>query len=514
MTHLWPHTLALLLPQWLLQRHDRQWHRLGILSHLQELCDGKATLPSSSLLLAVLKAWREGRPEALEHFLASPAPRELGLSATLEEDLRRGLSWLREEPRALCRALLGAEDGGPRVMALCRVWRAALEASPSQAASHLEALEESGAGDWHRLGQRLLQEMERGSHGTMACGAAEKRRGGAPEEESLRRRELCQLSCHRYGRMVGASPAFLEMERRLRLAARDPLPLLLTGETGTGKELAVEYLHRLAFPQGAPLVAVNCGGLGENVAEAELFGSVRGAFTGAVEREGLVAQSDGGTLFLDEFASLPPTVQARLLRFLESGVYRRMGETRERQVRCRVVAATCEVQRLRQDLRQDLLHRVAGRVLHVPSLSRRGEDIPLLVKAFLLDYGEWNPASHPLLAPVTLRRLQGAAWPGNIRQLRHAVLRLASLRGEELEEELLLVLQEGAVPRESSPGDEEKTLLDGGTLREALARFEQRCIQQALRTQRQDRRKAALQLGISLPKLYSRLREAEGNARA
>ena len=115
---------------------------------------------------------------------------------------------------------------------------------------------------------------------------------------------------------------------------------------------------------------------------------------------------------------------------------------------------------------------------------------------------------------MTLRRLQGAAWPGNIRQLRHAVLRLASLRGEELEEELLLVLQEGAVPRESSPGDEEKTLLDGGTLREALARFEQRCIQQALRTQRQDRRKAALQLGISLPKLYSRLREAEGNARA
>ncbi len=138
----------------------------------------------------------------------------------------------------------------------------------------------------------------------------------------------------------------------------------------------------------------------------------------------------------------------------------------------------------------------------------------MLVKAFLLDYGEWNPAAHPLMGPLHLLRLKEAHWPGNIRQLRHAVLRLASLRGEELEEELGLVLLETLSSEQEDAGQNTREeLLGEGTLREAVAGFEQRCIQQALRAQRQDRRKAALQLGISLPKLYSRLREARQVAR-
>jgi len=510
----WPATLALLLPLWLLQRHEREWHRLGLLTRLQELCQGRRDAQGGAepLVLSVLAAWQEGRPEALEPFLATGEMEAQGLSPALQEDLHRALDWRGQDAHHLCHALMmeGARHHPP-LFALCRLWVALDQGKAREVHGPLQELLALNDGPLRRLAQTLERELPRILPPGSAPGVAEARCSGAQpngatvQGETQRQREICRLACHRYGRMVGSAPAFLGMERRLRQAAQDRLPVLLTGETGTGKELAVEYLHRLAFPAGRPLVAVNCGGLSESLAEAELFGSTRGAFTGAVEREGLVAQAESGTLFLDEFAALPPSVQARLLRFLESGVYRRVGEARERQVQVRVVAATCEVRRLREGLRQDLLHRVAGRVLEMPSLDARREDIPLLVKAFLLDHGVWDPGAHPLSSPMAQQHLQQAAWPGNIRQLRHTVLRLADMRGAELEQELLAL--EGA-PVHAQSAARESPLLEGGSLKEALARFERRCIREALDAHGQDRRRAALQLGISMPTLYSRLREA------
>lgn len=508
---LWPATLALLLPRWLLVRHERVWHRLGLLAELRALLEA-AGLPESggdSLLVLVLKAWREGRHGALQHYLASGDADELELPPTLREDLRQATHWPGQEAREICHCLLEQGAGDDSLLGpLCRVWDPSGSQAHHQLRLDLQALMGKG-GAVAALAESLVQALERGQVGAGSRVAEHHAGAGGASQlarrERQRQREICQLACHQYGRMVGASPAFLELERRLRQAAGDRLPVLLTGETGTGKELAVDYLHRMGFPSGSPLVAVNCGALSENLAEAELFGSTKGAFTGAVERDGLVAQAEGGLLFLDEFASLPPTVQARLLRFLESGVYRRMGEWRERQVRVRVVAATCEVERLQRDVRQDLLHRVAGRILEVPALAERREDIPLLVKAFLLEEGQDELALNPLLSTRHLAVLGRASWPGNIRQLRHTVLRLCKVPAKELEQELKLIDKQDHSPNVKQPQD---WVLGGVSLKQALAHFEEQCIHQTLEACGQDRRVAARRLGISVPTLYSRLREA------
>lgn len=507
---------APLLLDRLLCRHAAAILRLGLLPALRALAEGR-DLPGGGegewLLPHVLAALCEGRRGPLEDYLDGLAQGVDGLPEVLAEDLERWRSWARLPLAAALTRMLqepaaGAEEAAARTLA--RGW---LRLASGRAAEARAALGEAGrlAGTRRRLSElaRRLEEAATAadpspppSRGRVAEGSPPPATADAAER--LRLREGCFLACHRHGRMVGSCPPFRDLLRHLRRAASDRLPVLLVGETGTGKELAVEYLHGLAFPAGQPLVAVNCGGLSETLAEAELFGAARGAFTGAVEREGLVAQAEGGTLFLDEFGALPASVQARLLRFLESGVYRRVGEARERRVQARVVAATCEGHRLEAGVRQDLLHRVAGRVIEVPSLDRRREDLPLLVRAFLHEAGVADPRRHPLCRPQAQELLARARWPGNIRQLRHAILRLAAAEEEELAVELAALAP--AAPAPAGAGEPPADL----PLREAVARFEWARIQAALAESGQDRRRAALRLGISLPTLYARLKGAAG----
>ena len=227
---------------------------------------------------------------------------------------------------------------------------------------------------------------------------------------------------------VGTAPAVLRALDAAARLARTEQPLLLTGETGTGKDLVARIVHGASRRSGGPFRAVNCAALPAGLLEAELFGAARGAYTGAdADRAGLLEAAHGGTLFLDEVGDMPATLQAALLRVLEDGVTRRLGESEDRRADFRLVAAThldldalVAGGRFRADLRYRL-----GRAVRLPPLRERREDVPLLARAFLEEAAEGR-------APAILDA-EAEAWlrvhpfPGNVRELRFRVLAAAAL---------------------------------------------------------------------------------------
>jgi two-component system, NtrC family, response regulator GlrR len=235
-----------------------------------------------------------------------------------------------------------------------------------------------------------------------------------------------------FGRAVGQSAAMQRLFGVLERSARSAFPVLLLGETGTGKELLAEAIH-LASPRGGgPFVIVDCGAVVPALMESELFGHARGAFTGAIAgREGQLAAAHGGTVFLDEIGELPLELQPKLLRVLESGTVRRVGDNAAREVDVRVVAAThrdlkAEVAAGR--FRADLYYRLAVVTVHVPALRERPEDIPVLARHFFLRSGQ---PDFPLTDEL-VRRLVGHDWPGNVRELRNFVHRVLAVGDVEL----------------------------------------------------------------------------------
>ena len=223
-------------------------------------------------------------------------------------------------------------------------------------------------------------------------------------------------------RMVGKAPAFLAMLEQLDIAARANVPTLLLGETGTGKELAAKFIHQHSQRASGPFLTVDCTVLNEALAENELFGHERGAFTGSVgEKKGLVELAEGGTLFLDEMGELPVPIQAKLLRVLESGEYRRVGGHEPRRVDLRVICATnrhlWEAVQARH-FREDLYFRIACLTVHLPSLRERRQDIPALT-SHLLDLQYRETGRRYRLTEAALRFLAQQHYPGNIRELRN-----------------------------------------------------------------------------------------------
>lgn len=223
--------------------------------------------------------------------------------------------------------------------------------------------------------------------------------------------------------IVGRSRSLRRALDLARRVAPSRLPILLVGETGTGKELFAQAIHQWSGRSGA-LVDVNCGALPRDLLDRELFGHRRGSFTGAIsDGQGLVSAADRGTLFLDELTSFPIGGQTRLLRFLENGQVRRVGETRSRKVNVRVVSAAqtqLEDMRATGEFRGDLLHRLSGMVIILPPLREREDDVSLLGRAFA---GRWGAD----LAPGCEEVLRGYPWPGNVRELRAAIERAAVL---------------------------------------------------------------------------------------
>lgn len=327
----------------------------------------------------------------------------------------------------------------------------------------------------------------------------------AIETDVARRLEFCG--------MVGRSPAMQELFGLVRRLAPHVRVALVTGETGTGKELIARALHTLGPRRTRRFVTINCSAVVETLFESELFGHVRGAFTGATEtKPGLFEVADGGTLFLDEIGELPLAVQAKLLRVLESGEVNRVGSLEGRSVNVNVIAATNRD--LRADVaagrfRSDLYYRLNVVELRLPALRDRREDIPYLTAAFVRGCAERLGKPIVGITAAAERLLVGARWDGNIRELRNAIERACILTDTEFVTDRELAL---AIPPlgHTSPGAEHRA---PGSLPETPARkdferltnVEREHIQRALERTGGNKKAAAQMLGLSRRALYRRL---------
>jgi len=301
----------------------------------------------------------------------------------------------------------------------------------------------------------------------------------------------------RFPEIVGRSPGVRELFEQMAKAAASSLAIHVFGETGTGKEKVAHALHRHSAVAGGPFVAVNASSLGDELFEAEMFGHTRGAFTGAiVERRGHVAEADGGTLFLDEITDLSPKGQARLLRFLQSGEYRRLGETQTRRAQVRLISAANVplAERVKRGLfRDDLLYRITGMTLTLPPLRERGDDVVLLARHFLKSAAERERQPCPELPAEIVEALRRYAWPGNIRELENVIHRL-------------LVMASGGPLRPDQLAIHTEPGLARPALRAGRAGFEADMIARTLRQHAGNRTRSAASLGISRQALLAKLR--------
>ncbi|MCY2961725.1 MAG: sigma 54-interacting transcriptional regulator [Planctomycetota bacterium] len=301
--------------------------------------------------------------------------------------------------------------------------------------------------------------------------------------------------------LVGRSPAIRRVHDRIARAAQaTTLPVLVSGDSGTGKELAARALHATGPRAAGPFVVENCAALPASLVEAELFGAVRGAFTGAEnERPGLFERADGGTLFLDEIGELPIELQAKLLRVLETGEVRRLGEARVRSVDFRLIAATnrdLEAEVRGGRFRADLFYRLDGLRIEMPSLAERVEDVPLLVDHFLrLEAARGRPARHASAEVVAA--LSRRSWPGNVRELRNEIARLLVMCAGDLEDPTLI--------RPASDTRAEPSERPTHVPLVTLAELERMAIERALEAAGGDKGRAAEMLGISRAKVYQRI---------
>jgi transcriptional regulator with PAS, ATPase and Fis domain len=225
------------------------------------------------------------------------------------------------------------------------------------------------------------------------------------------------------------------LEQGISVAKLD-MPVLVQGETGTGKEFVVSLIHKKSARADRCLISVNCAALAETLLDTELFGHVRGAFTGAVsEKPGLFELADGGTLFLDEIGEMPPSLQAKLLRVLENGEMRRIGSTRSINTNVRVLAATHRDLRAMVEsgeFRRDLYFRLNSFVIHLPALRERRESIPPLVQNFLRKTCTSFEKNIKSVSPEVMARLMAYPWPGNVRELKHAIERAVVVAHDEI----------------------------------------------------------------------------------
>jgi DNA-binding NtrC family response regulator len=305
--------------------------------------------------------------------------------------------------------------------------------------------------------------------------------------------------------LVGRSAPMIDLYKEIARVAPSRSAVLITGESGTGKELVARALHKHSSRSNQPFVAVNCGALTETLLEAELFGHVRGAFTGAFgDRKGLWEEAEEGTLFLDEIGETSPAMQVKLLRALQEGEIRRVGASKTVRINARVIAATnrdLESEVAEGRFREDLFYRLSVVTLHLPPLRDRRSDIPLLVERFVRA-SEHNVGRRLRVSERALGLLVAHDWPGNVRELENAVERAAiHARGSEIvEEELPAKLQSAEVKSRASQqrGSPNALFLDLPSIDE----LERRYLLHVLETVGGNRTRAAEILNIDRRTLY------------
>ncbi len=247
---------------------------------------------------------------------------------------------------------------------------------------------------------------------------------------------------------IGRSLPMQRVYRTIEAAARSNASVFITGESGTGKELAAQALHRLSPRAAKRCVALNCGAIPHDLLESTIFGHIKGAFTGATnDQEGAAARADGGTLFLDELGEMDMGLQTKLLRFIQTGTYERVGEGRSREANIRFIAATNRdpLQAVREGkLREDLFYRLFVVPLEMPPLRERGEDILLIARRFMVDLAQQEGRAFKALSPEAEARLMAYDWPGNVRQLQNTIHNAMILHdGPVLTEDMLPSLPKG-----------------------------------------------------------------------
>ena len=311
-----------------------------------------------------------------------------------------------------------------------------------------------------------------------------------------------------FNSIIGKSPAFESLLRSARIVAATDVTVLIKGETGTGKEVLATAIQQTSSRINKPFVILNCAALPEGIIESELFGHKKGAFTGATSNKlGIFQTAEGGTLFLDEVNSLPLAMQAKLLRFLETGECFAVGDIKPYQVNTRIIAATNADLNQQIDLgkfRQDLFFRLNVVPLELPPLKERKEDIDALIKHFLSHFSTMHNLRQPKFSKPAIKKLQGYQWPGNIRELRNLCERLSILlAGRTIEAENL--------PREFSTCSSSHSIIEGAfklpTLGLKLEKLEADLIHQALTRTNGNRSKSARLLGISRDTLLYRIQK-------
>jgi DNA-binding NtrC family response regulator len=328
--------------------------------------------------------------------------------------------------------------------------------------------------------------------------------GSLRQEVTLLRHRLRQQGS--FGRILGESKAMQEVYRWIELSASSTAPVLIHGESGTGKELVAHNIHERSERAERPLVALNCAAIPETLIESELFGHERGAFTGATERRaGCFELADGGTLFLDEIAEMDVSVQAKLLRVLQEGTFRRVGGKAEITVSVRIVAATNRdpVEAIAKgQLREDLYYRLNVFTIPVPPLRERGEDIMRLAHAFVEEFNREDHREVRGFDAGAERLLLASRWPGNVRQLRNVIQRAVAMNQNGILGVDDLALGPSIVPAASTTttttGSDDVPLI-------SLRELERRGLLRALRETNQNKARAAALLEITLPALEAKL---------
>ncbi len=319
--------------------------------------------------------------------------------------------------------------------------------------------------------------------------------------------------------LIGESHAMRQVSHIIRMVASRRATVLISGETGTGKEMAARALHLAGARRHSRLVAVNCSALPDHLLEAELFGHVRGAFTGAVQnRVGRFEEAHGGTLFLDEIGDLPIELQAKLLRVLQEREFQRLGSSETIRVDIRVVAATnCDLPRRVAEgkFREDLFYRLNVVPIHMPPLRERSGDVGLLADHFVEKICRMEGLEVKRIAPEARERLSGYGWPGNVRQLENAIEMAVALSGQN---PLLTALDfplPALAPRPASlPGCTPVVSVPDGGLdyEQTLAFIERSILEQALQKTGGNKKAAAEMLGLKRTTLLAKVRSLESPA--